>query len=122
MKIVFVNAAERFDNTRFSNEVLGGMAASIYSVYTCPRCAAKISYQKANFEHERPPHYSNIAPEISARFDVFAKTNVGTKLDYVDWLCPQCGLAARVYYSRWAGGRHGDAGITLECVIESAGE
>lgn len=120
MKIISVKAAERFDNTEFSNEVVDGRALSIYSAYTCPRCATHVGFQKRDFESGARQHRSNLQPEVARSFDEFAQRHLSDLRDFLDWVCPKCGLAARVYVRFWAGGKHGDHGVILISVIETA--
>lgn len=119
MNIFKVQAADRFDNTEFTNEVEDGRARSIYSAYTCPGCATPIGFHKRDFQDGARQQRTNLASGVATRFDEFARTNgIGTD-DFLDWICPKCRLAARVYVQFWAGGRHGDCGITLLTVIEA---
>ncbi len=47
MKIIFVNASERFSNTQFSDVVLNdGTSLSNYTDYTCPQCSEQIGFKK----------------------------------------------------------------------------
>jgi hypothetical protein len=119
VKIASVKATERFDSTEFSNQVADGMALSMYAAYTCPRCEERIGFQKRNFEDAVVQSRTNLAPDISNRFDEFAIEHLGRANHYLDWICPGCGLSVRVYLQVWAGGRHGDSGIDLAAVIEA---
>ena len=118
MKITCVKAADRFDNTEFSSEVVDGVALSIYTAYTCPQCGVRIGFQKSDFERHTRQHYSNVAPETGRCFDEFAREHLSDVREYLDWVCPRCELPTRVYFQLWAGGRHGDHGISLRTVLE----
>ena len=115
MNISNVKANQRFDQTEFNNVALDGQARSIYAIYTCPNCQEQIRFQKSNFERTR---HTNLAPEIEGLFDSFALNHLSDSNHFIDWLCPKCRLAARVYFRTWVGGRHGDYGIDLTEVIE----
>jgi hypothetical protein len=119
MNIKCVNVSERFDNTYFSNEVVEGLSPSVYALYTCPHCGEAIRFQKRDFEGvvDRR-HWTNLGSEAAKYFDDFASEYVGRAHAYLDWICPRCGLATRVYAQPWAGGRHGDYGIRLIAVLE----
>jgi rubredoxin len=119
VKITSVKAAERFDNTKFSNEVVDGRALSIYAAYTCPQCGVRIGFQKDNFERALRQDRTNLTPGVARCFDEFAREYLRNLRDYLDWICPSCGLATRVYIQYWAGGKHGDHGIDLIAVIET---
>lgn len=114
MKTSRVQAADRFDNTEFSNEVVDGRALPIYSAYTCPGCATRIGFFQDGARRRR----TNLASDLAKQFDEFARKEALDTEDYLDWICPKCRLAARVYVRFWAGGRHGDCGMTLLSVIE----
>jgi len=118
-KITSVKAEERFDNIDFSNVVADGMALSIHTAYTCP-CGTRIGFQKHDFERHLQQPFSNVARDISKCFDEFAQEHLGRVRDYLDWVCPSCGLPARVYFEFWAGGKHGDFGFHLHTVVEAA--
>ena len=122
MKITSVQAAERFDNTEFSNEVVDGMALPLTASYTCPRCATQIGFAKRDFEQSSHERRSNLDAELQRCFDDYAREHSVTARDFLDWLCPSCGMASRVYVQLWAGGKHGDCGARLLVVLESEHE
>ncbi|MBF0595195.1 MAG: hypothetical protein HQL22_09530 [Candidatus Omnitrophica bacterium] len=119
MQIKICNAAERFNNISFSNEVTTGMSMSVFSTYTCPQCAEKIGFTKDHFEKRSKLNFSNLSSEYRLEFDAWEKKNKMGENYYLDWHCPKCNLAARVYIKFWAGGRHGDAGVNLLQVLEA---
>jgi predicted RNA-binding Zn-ribbon protein involved in translation (DUF1610 family) len=119
MRISTVQAAGRFDNTEFSNEVVDGMALSLTTAYTCPQCGTQIGFHKRDFEDGARQHHSNLDSEVARAFGDYAHEHLPGTQDFLDWACPRCGLAARIYVRFWAGGKHGDAGVTLLNVIET---
>ena len=122
MKITSVQSAERFDNTEFSNEVVDGMALPLTAAYTCPQCSAQAGFHKRDFEQSSRQRHSNLQPELQRAFDDYAREHTVPARDFLDWLCPSCGMAARVYFQLWAGGKHGDCGARLLVVLESEHE
>ncbi len=122
MKISTIQATERFENTAFSNEVVDGMALPLTTAYTCSQCGTQIGFHKRDFEAGARQHRSNLERAVSAQFDEFAHEHMPDARDFLDWICPHCGLAARVYVRFWAGGKHGDAGIRLLTVLEGRPE
>jgi hypothetical protein len=123
LNITIVKAEERFDNTAFSTELVDGMASPLHTVYVCPQCEEKITFQKRNFEClQSKTHRSNLSVEAATCFDAYAKENLNRESPFLDWICPGCGTAVRVYVEFWAGGRHGDSGINLRAVIEAMPE
>jgi rubredoxin len=113
-----IQATDRFENTEFSNEVLDGMALPLTTAYTCSQCGTQIGFHKRDFETGAREHRSNLKPGVARLLDEFAREHIPDTRDFLDWVCPQCGLAARVYVRFWAGGKHGDAGVSLLSVIE----
>lgn len=73
MKISSVNAAERFDNTEFSNEVVDGMAFPLTAAYICPRCHAQVGFHKRDFEQSSRQRHSNLDAELQRSFDDYAR-------------------------------------------------
>ncbi len=91
-----------------------------YTDYTCPLCSERIGFQKDNFNRALYGlHRTNLEPEVAALFDEFACGTLGSNHAYLDWVCPECGLSARVYMHGWNAGSNGEERISLLIVIES---
>jgi len=118
MNVNAIPAETRFDNVAFSSEVEGGVALPIHAKYTCPRCSEQIAFRKEHFESRAWRKFSNLSASQQAAFDDWAQSNGYADKAFLDWQCPRCSLAARVYIQHWAGGR-GDGGATLKVVLES---
>jgi hypothetical protein len=110
-------AEARFDSVAFSSEVDDGVALSIYATYTCPRCSERIAFRKDHFESRALRGFSNLSAAQQTAFDAWADQNGHVGKPFLDWQCPRCALAARVYIQLWAGGR-ADAGANLQVVLE----
>jgi hypothetical protein len=121
VKISSIQAVERFDNTEFSNEIVDGAALPLTAAYMCPRCSTQVGFHKRDFEQSRERR-SNLEPELQRAFDDYARDHAVTTHDFLDWLCPSCGMASRVYVQLWAGGKHGEYGARLLVVLESEHE
>lgn len=119
MKIEAVDAEARFDNTAFSNEIIDGRALPLTAAYTCPQCGEQVGFQKRDFEHRAERQVSNLSVSIQRSFNEWASQNGQAGNPFLDWACPGCGLAVRVYARPWAGGRHGDSGVDLAVVLEA---
>ena len=119
MNIAAIDADARFDNTEFSNQIIDGRALPLTTAYTCPRCGTQIGFQKSHFEHQAERQVSNLSLSIQWSFDEWASQNGQAGNPFLDWACPGCALAVRVYARPWAGGRHGDSGVYLAIVIEA---
>lgn len=120
MNIDAVDAETRFDNTAFSNEIVDGRALPLTTTYTCPRCAERVGFNKSDFERRAQRQVSNLSPSIQRSFNDWASQHSQAGNPFLDWACPGCALAVRVYARPWAGGRHGDSGINLAVVLEVA--
>ena len=118
MNIEAVHAEARFDQTAFSNEITDGRVLPLTATYTCPRCGERVGFKKLDFEHRAGRQVSNLSPSIQRSFNEWASQNGQAGNPFLDWLCPGCALAVRVYAQPWAGGRHGDAGVDLAVVLE----
>ena len=119
MEISSIQAADRFENTEFGNEVLDGVALPLTTTYTCSQCDTQIGFHKRDFECGARENCSKLEPGIARLFDQFAHEAMPDARDYLDRACPRCGLAARVCVRFWAGGNHGDVGVSLLTVVEA---
>lgn len=119
MKLDAVSADRRFDQTAFSNEVVDGRALPLITTYTCPRCSERVGFSKQNFEERADSQKSNLDAGLQRAFDDCALRHGEEGKPFLDWRCPGCALAVRVYAHAWAGGRHGDAGVDLTLVLEA---
>ena len=119
MGIEAVQADARFDNTAFSNVIIDGKALPLTATYTCPRCGEQVGFTKQNLEHRAERQLSNHSPQLQRLFNAWATQNGQAGSPFLDWSCPGCQLAVRVYVHPWAGGRHGDAGVDLAVVLEA---
>ena len=118
MNISRIDASDRFDNVKFDNVFLDGMARSINTFYTCPQCGEQVGFQIRNFENAKRQRHTNLSPEVAEHFEEFVRSSpIGTR-DWLDWLCPGCGVSVRVFFESWGGGRHGDGGIDLLTLLE----
>jgi rubredoxin len=118
MKLEVVNVERRFDQTAFSTEIIDGRALSLTATYTCPRCAERVAFSKENFERRAASQRSNLEATLQRLLNEWASRNGEAGHPFLDWRCPGCGLATRVYAQPWAGGRHGDSGVNLTSVLE----
>jgi len=119
MRINVVDADARFDNAAFSNVTVNGRALGLTASYTCPRCGERIGFNRRDFEHRAERQVSNLPSSTQRLFNEWASQNGRAGKPFLDWVCPGCGLAVRVYAQPWAGGRHGDHGVDLAVVLEA---
>ena len=118
MKVVAVPAALRFDRVAFSNEIVHGEALGLSTIWRCPRCSEAVKFTKADFEERAARRISNLEDAYVRSFDAWAEAHGEANSPFLDWRCPGCDLAVRVYAHPWAGGRFGDAGVNLGMVLE----
>lgn len=122
MNVIQVQAEERFDTKELSNEIVDGCSGNLYTAYTCPSCKQKISFSRKDFENRGRRETSNLLPEHRAIISALVETMPFCNEQYLDWYCPKCKLPARAYFSQWAGGRHGDSGVSIVAVVEIPSE
>ena len=120
MAIETVTADSRFDTTEFSTEIIDGQSGPLTTTYTCPVCSERIGFSKEHFDRRAERQASNLPPDTQRLFSDWASQNGEAGNRFLDWQCPGCGLAARVYARFWAGGRHGDSGVVLSVVLETS--
>ena len=88
-----------------------------YTVFQC-RCGLRIQLQPANFVEAAVHPKTRLSPEDSKAADRAAERS-GPADSFLDWYCPGCGAAARVYFA----GGVADKGIffvEVGDVVESA--
>jgi len=90
---------------------------SSVATYSCPSCGTRIGFHRRDFE-AAGERRSNLAEPLQRYLDAYAAGHPALGSDFVDWLCPSCGKAARAYVELWAGGKHGDHGAKLLAVLE----
>ena len=117
MTAVQVNATERFNEISLSTEILDGRATPFHTLYTCPKCAEKVSFSRTDFESRGRHQTSNLSEVLSFAISAFAQESGIGADEYLDWYCPKCRLPTRAYFRQWAGGRHGDSGIDIISVV-----
>lgn len=118
MKLQAIKPSLRFDNPGFSSEVEDGGTLSMYSNYTCPRCAEVVRFAKHEFEARAQTRFSNLPASLGLLIDRWGEASGVGSQPFLDWLCPGCGLAVRAYTRPWAGGRHGDYGTDIVALVE----
>src|SRR5262245_56338491 len=118
MRVEEVDPSSRFDNLEFSNVVTDGRALPLCTHYMCPVCSTVIAFTKQHLESRAERRLTILSPDLAAAMDSWAKERELDSRPFLDWLCPGCGLAARVYARPWAGGRHGDSGTSIVALVE----
>lgn len=112
MKFEAATADTRFDQTGFSNEIIDGRSLSLTATYTCPSCSERVGFSRKNFEQRARRQVSNLAPLLQRAFNEWASQNGEAGNPFLDWHCPGCALAVRVYAHPWPAG----ATVTLASI------
>ena len=118
MKLNWVAPRERFDHMHVSNVVEDGQALSLTCTYRCPQCEKGVLLTRENLERRSLRRDSNLPLPTARQFEEEAHLHAMQTEAFLDWSCPKCGLAARVYVRPWAGGRHGDSGVDIIALVE----
>lgn len=118
MKLHWVDPEQRLDNLHVSSVVENGLARPLTCQYRCPRCSEGVVLTRDNVELRALRRQSNLPPSVARTFDEEAGLHSIRAAAFLDWRCPKCGLAVRVYVRPWAGGRHGDSGSDIIAAVE----
>ena len=113
--MTILDASERLTKNYFSNEVED---TELRSFYECPRCHEKIGFERKNFEKHYEANFTNLSSEDARRIDAFIAAQPFKPGSFLDFYCPCCHLAVRLYFSFWAGGKHGDNGFDIHKIVE----
>lgn len=126
-KIRFINAKERFNITEILPQGHDRFFADKPPVteegykpvlYTCGNCGYGIVFSKDNLLSGERNRKTKLSQEDALGFDEIAKQKKIEGLSFLDFYCPQCNLAVRIYYETQFGGHHGDSSFSLKYVIE----
>ena len=105
-----------------------------YTTYECDRCSKQIRLDLHNFQNAVVQPVTNLSQDADQKMtEAFGRTRsyirrwfprlvrkTGLGRDsYLDWYCPGCGRAVRVYYSAAAGGR-GEFFVEILKLLESS--
>ena len=136
MTVTVVEPDQRFDRSGWDPSA---SRPPFETVYTCPRCDERLGFNTRHFPAGPGQRGTNLPPGVAARFRREASALRADDLrslawwaegrpsggplnledrPFLDWLCPRCGLPARVYATWWAGGRH-ETGVKLLAVLEA---
>ena len=88
------------------------------AVYTCPRCSERIQLHLRNFQEAACRPVSRLSAEDDREMSkVHGALRAGES--FLDWYCPGCRQAIRVYYSGYVADK-GIFFVELTRVLESA--
>jgi len=110
-----INADVVFSKTDFQDDI----DDNIYpvSVYECPVCKNKLSFNKQNFEKNSLNTSSSFSSiELKKINDLIKFQNLKEPNSFIDFYCPQCNTPTRIYFTAWAGGRF-TGGYRLEFIV-----
>ena len=116
--MTLLDASDRFTKDYFDNTAED---TELYSFYECPRCHEKVGFERKHFEKHYRSSFTNLSATDATRIDTVVAAQPFTSDSFLDFYCAGCHLAVRVYYSFWAGGKHGDCGFNIQKVVEGDG-
>jgi len=129
-KIIFIDAKERFNITEILPRGRDRFFADKSPVteegckpvlYTCGNCGYGIVFNRDNLLAGERNRKTKLSQEDAIRFDEIAKKNKIENLRFLDFYCPHCEIAVRIYYETQFGGHHGDSFFNIKYVIEKKG-
>ena len=88
-------------------------------VYRCPDCKIEIGFKDKDFQKHSRSNFSNLNKTDSILFDRFVVDSKLKAESYIDFYCPTCNKATRIYFSDGYGGRHGDYGVNIDFAIKA---
>ena len=68
-----------------------------YTVYACPKCPQQLQFRLHNFEDAARQPRSRLSADDDRKMSK-AHGKLKTGEHFLDWYCPGCGQAVRVYY------------------------
>lgn len=99
-----INADVVFSKTSFQDDI--DYETYPVSVYQCPICNEKLSFNKRDFQKHSLQKTSVLSYEEQTEIEEYLhKINQQGTNSFIDFYCPQCKTPTRIYYESWAGGR-----------------
>ncbi len=85
--------------------------------YRCLFCKNEISFRNQDFQKHSKSNFSNLNIDDSKLLDKFiAKNNIKTE-SFIDFYCPKCKKATRLYYIDSYGGKHGQYLVKVQEIL-----
>jgi len=88
----------------------------------CPNCQTKTSVNFKDLEKHQHSNFSNLKTDDQNEIAELAKRIPGLPNSFLDYYCPNCQTATRIYYESWGGGKHGEHGFLLQNILTVKGE
>ena len=88
------------------------------SIYTCTICEEKVSITFKDLDNHFKSSKTNLTDKDNFIVSELAILNQLTEISFLYFYCPNCKRPVRVYYESWAGGKHGEAGYTINYIVE----
>ena len=80
-------------------------------------CGYMIEFTDVDFKKHRLSNFSNLTPKDDDVFNKYIKQNNLKVNSFLDFYCPKCGKATRIFFSSGYGGRHGDYIVDIELAL-----
>ena len=82
--------------------------------YWCVDCAFEISFDNKDFQKHSKSTFTNLAHNENYELNEFLKDNNIQTNSFLDFYCPTCKTATRLFFSDGYGGRHGDYVVNID--------
>ena len=77
------------------------------TLYQCSVCGETIAFSLTDLDKHAFSKFTNLSAEDSAQIEILInESKVQGFNSFIDFYCPKCKKAIRVYYQSWAGGRY----------------
>ena len=86
--------------------------------YRCQDCKFEIQFEDKDFQKHSGSNFSNLNTNENDLINEFVKNNKPGIHSFLDFYCPSCKKATRIYFSDGYGGRHGDYLVKIEFGLE----
>lgn len=87
-------------------------------VYRCPECKSEIEFSDKDFEKHKRSSFSNLQESEIALINEFLERNKLNAESFLDFYCPGCRKATRIYFSTGYTGNHGgDFAVTINFAL-----
>ena len=121
MTISIVDAGERFSACDLRESPF--LQRYAVTVYACPSCAFQVTFSTNDLYRHLGVAFTNLPTAVASIIDRFRRVHEVIGLEYLDFLCPGCGLAVGVCYDAevLCGARWEAYGYRLLSVLECDG-
>lgn len=111
------NAEDIINKTQFSN--YGDWQIYPTADYVCDKCKHSVSINYRNLQKHLKSNFSNLTDvDQQSIHSLLIEISGKERLSFLDFYCPTCNRAVRIYYEYYAGGRHAEESFLLRYVVD----